>query len=428
MHVLRRIVPRIGCILGLMACLTLQPARASNPVAFFVEPGSGLQPVLQLIRSARHSIRLEIYLLTEHSVINALGAAHSRGVHVRVLLEEHPYGGSASSSRAAYDDLRAVGVSVRWANESAFTYTHEKAMVVDGQVAGIFTLNLSYSGIESNREFGAIDRQPADAGALAAIFDADWNRQRPRVRYGDLVISPYNSRSRLNALINSARRNLDLYEEEVDDTGIEAHLIAARKRGVRVRLITSAGSSGVDTLRARGIAVAIMTSPYVHAKAIVADRSHVFIGSENISSTSLDANREAGIIRNDRSLAGVVERAFSADWKANISSGSAPPPPSTYSGPLRVTVTTSPASVSRGEYLTIRATTKRGASCGVRVTYPDGYVSRARALQESRTVDSSGAVEWSWREGSTVGGTAHAAVTCTLGSSTGSGTVAFTIR
>jgi phosphatidylserine/phosphatidylglycerophosphate/cardiolipin synthase-like enzyme len=418
---------RLIGILGLLACLSLQPAHAgNNPVSFFVEPGSGLQPVLQLIRSAKHSIRLEIYLLTERSVISALGAAHGRGVQVRVLLEEHPYGGSPSSAKSAYDNLRAAGVNVRWANESAFTYTHEKAMVVDGQVAGIFTLNLSYSGVESNREFGAIDRQPADARALAAIFDADWKRKRPSVKYGDLVISPYNSRARLDALIDSARRNLDVYAEEVNDTAVESHLIAARKRGVRVRLITSEASSGVDTLRSKGIAVTIMTRPYVHAKAIVADNSHVFIGSENISSTSLDHNREAGIIRNDRTLAGIVEKTFAADWKANA--GAPPPPPSSYSGPLHVTVTTSPTSVRRGEYLTIRAASKRGASCSVKVTYPDGYVSRARVLSETRIVGSSGTVEWAWQEGSKVAGTGHASVTCTLGSSSATGTAAFTIH
>ncbi len=421
-----RLAIRLIGVVTLLTCLMLRPAQAQSPVSFFVEPGSGLQPVLQLIRSAKHSIRLEIYLLTERSVINALGTARGHGVQVRVLLEEHPYGGSPSSARTAYDALRAVGVSVRWANESAFTYTHEKAMVVDGQVAGIFTLNLSYSGIESNREFGAIDRQPDDAHALAAIFDADWKRKRPSVKYGDLVISPYNSRARLDSLIDSARRNLDLYAEEVNDTGVEAHLIAARKRGVRVRLITSETSGGVDTLRSKSIAVTIMTRPYVHAKAIVADNSHVFIGSENISSTSLDSNREVGIIRTDRALAGIVERAFSADWKANASSP--PPPPSSYSGPLHVTVTTSPGTVSRGDSLTIRAASKRGATCSVKVTYPDGYVSRARVLGETRLVGSSGTVEWAWQEGSKVGGTGHASVTCTLGSSSATGTATFTIR
>jgi phosphatidylserine/phosphatidylglycerophosphate/cardiolipin synthase-like enzyme len=346
-----------------------------------------------------------------------------------VLLEQHPYGGSPASAQSAFSALHSAGVNVRWANESAFTYTHEKAMVVDGQVAGIFTLNLSYSGIESNREFGAIDRQPADARTLAAIFDADWNRKRPSVQYGDLVISPYNSRNRLEALINSAKHNLDLYEEEINDTGVEGRLIAAHKRGVRVRLIISETGAGVDALRAGGVAVTIMSHPYVHAKAIVADGSRVFIGSENVSATSLDANREAGIIRNDRSLAGVVEAAFSTDWKAHASSTPPPAPPTaTSSGSLHVTVTTVPTSVSRGQYLTIRAVTKPRAVCTVKVTYPDGYVSAAAVLKQSRTADPSGAVEWVWREGSTKTGTGHAAVTCTLGSNSGSGTAGFTIH
>jgi hypothetical protein len=94
---------------------------------------------------------------------------------------------------------------------------------------------------------------------------------------------------------------------------------------------------------------------------------------------------------------------------------------------LRVRVTTTPAAVSRGQQLTITASTSPGASCTVRVTYPDGYVSRASSLQGSKTADSSGSVSWSWHVGSTASGTARVGVTCSLSGRTATGGTTFQI-
>ena len=84
--------------------------------------------------------------------------------------------------------------------------------------------------------------------------------------------------------------------------------------------------------------------------------------------------------------------------------------------------------MARGQRLTIAASTTPSASCTIRVTYPDGYVSHAPGLQGNRTADSSGHVNWSWHVGSTVTGTAHAAVSCSLGGRNAHKTVAFVIR
>ena len=152
-----------------------------------------------------------------------------------------------------------------------------------------------------------------------------------------LVVSPLNSRRALQGLIDGARHTLDLYEEEVDDGAIETHLIAAAHRGVRVRLLTSAISSGVTRLRAGRVSVGVLKTPYIHAKAIVADSRLVFVGSENVSATSLDSNREMGVILGIPSLAAVVSARFAGDWRsARTSSG----PSHGGTGHLTVRVTT----------------------------------------------------------------------------------------
>src|SRR5947209_4258114 len=181
-----------------------QPVPASPSVQVFTEPDAHLTPVFSLIRQATRSIRLEVYLLTSRSIVTELERAQRRGVSVRVLLEEHPFGGQ-QYAQLGYGLLRAAGVSVRWANEAAFTYTHEKAMVVDDRLVGIFTFNLTSSGLYRNREFGVIESNAADGGVLASIFDADWNRRAIRTGTSRLVVSPVNSLRSFLTLINSAR-------------------------------------------------------------------------------------------------------------------------------------------------------------------------------------------------------------------------------
>jgi len=77
-----------------------------------VEPDDGREPVLDEIEAAESSIDLMIYLLTDARIIDALKAAEGPGVDVRVLLEEHPFGGSSHPEDIA-SELKRSGAQVR---------------------------------------------------------------------------------------------------------------------------------------------------------------------------------------------------------------------------------------------------------------------------------------------------------------------------
>jgi len=315
-------------------------AGAAGSTRVFVLPDAHAEPVRSLLRGARQSIRLEIYLLTNRALIGELQRARQRGVDVRVLLEEHPFGGSRYA-QLGYRALQQAGVPVRWANERAYRFTHDKAVTVDGQIAGIFSFNLTSSGLLRNREFGVIDSDANDARALSDVFDADWSRRAAHYRPSHLVISPYNSRRSFYALVGSAHRTLELYAEEVNDTATENRLVAAARRGVRVHLITSQAGPGVDALRRGGVSVHVVSSPYIHAKAIVTDRAALFIGSENISTTSLDQNREIGVLLHDQIGISTVESTFTSDWRRAAAGVSAPTNSPSTSTTVHVTATPS---------------------------------------------------------------------------------------
>jgi phosphatidylserine/phosphatidylglycerophosphate/cardiolipin synthase-like enzyme len=193
-------------------------------------------------------------------------------------------------------------------------------MVIDGSTAYILTMNFTRSAFTRNREFGIVDHGSQDTRAVDAIFNADW-LSRPAVsRDQNLLLSPVNSRAGFLALLGRARRSVQVYAEEVQDKGIEAALIAAHRRGARVQLISNAGDAtnvkGLARLHAGGVEVRLLSSPYIHAKAILVDNRWAFVGSENISPTSLDHNRELGVLISDLDALARLATTFAHDWSS----------------------------------------------------------------------------------------------------------------
>jgi cardiolipin synthase len=109
-------------------------------VQLFVEPEARAVPVLAAIRGASHSIWIEMYLLTNLDVIDALEDASRCGVETRILLEMNPYGAGDVSPQILSEKLTAAGVQVRPANP-VFTFTHDKLMVFDNATAYIMECN-----------------------------------------------------------------------------------------------------------------------------------------------------------------------------------------------------------------------------------------------------------------------------------------------
>jgi phosphatidylserine/phosphatidylglycerophosphate/cardiolipin synthase-like enzyme len=195
-------------------------------------------------------------------------------------------------------------------------------MLVDGATAYIMTTNFTRAAFKANREFDVVDHDARDVAALRALFSADWNDRPYAPRDPNLPVSPADARPLLTALIRSAQHTLDVYAEELQDTGMERALAAAARRGVRVRVILPAPSgpdrdaSGVARISAVGAQVHRLAQSYlyVHAKAIVADGRRAFVGSENLSTASLDRNREVGVIVADPGAIQTLESTFDGDW------------------------------------------------------------------------------------------------------------------
>jgi phosphatidylserine/phosphatidylglycerophosphate/cardiolipin synthase-like enzyme len=284
------------------------------PSTLLIEPNDGDRALVRLIDHTQQTLFVECYILSDRQIIRALERASAQDVKVHVLLEPHPLGMGTQPQRVA-DELRAAGIGVRW-TRPAFALTHAKFMVADDRVAAIASANFSHAGLHGNRDLVVIDREPADVRAASAVFRADWDTLSPGIFDANVVLSPDNARARLSRLLVGAHRYVLMYAEEIGDPRMEAALAALHRRGVAARLILAAGQTPAAAvwLARHGVAVRTLVSPYVHAKMILVDGQEAFVGSENLSTQSLDRNREVGVLVRGTKLRR-LESIFHDDWK-----------------------------------------------------------------------------------------------------------------
>ena len=291
---------------------TTATTTAPSGLSLLVEPQAGMTPLYDFISSARNSLDMTMYELSDTTAENLLIADHQRGVRVRVLLD-HDYSGG-SVNQAAYSTLSSAGVPVAWANDSEIF--HQKTITVDGTESAIMTGNLTPQYYATTRDFVVMDSQPADVAAIESTFATDWSGAVPSAGPPgvDLVWSP-GSEPRLAALISSATRSVVVENEEMDSTAIEGALESDARRGVDVTVVMTADTewdSAFSQLESDGVHVVLYpdtpTALYIHAKVIDVDGATAFVGSENFSTASLDYNRELGLITSVGQRSRAVER------------------------------------------------------------------------------------------------------------------------
>lgn len=299
------------------------PLPVSNAVSIQVQPSDQGAALLAAIRGAQKSVHMTMYLLSDDEVIDALGDLAQAGKDVKVVLNRQfpPNGGS---NEAAYTALQNRGVDVVWA-PSAYPFTHAKTIIIDGTKLILMTMNLTYSSPRTNREYIATDLDPDDVQDAEAIFQADYANQNAFVK-GKLVVSPRMSsptdaRARLKALIDGAKTSLDVEAQSLADDTIVNAIVLAHQAGVAVRVVingdfdgTTAQAQAIAKLKQNGVPVRAVATPDIHAKAIVVDGERAFVGSMNLTSTGLLANREIGVITGAKAEAAKVRDVIAADF------------------------------------------------------------------------------------------------------------------
>ncbi|GAC1443074.1 MAG: hypothetical protein NVSMB52_01010 [Chloroflexota bacterium] len=291
-----------------------KPKQGFAPTMMDIEPDDGSRHLIRALDRARSAIFVEMYILTDHRVIRALQRASAQGVRVYVMLERHPYGMGLQPEHLA-DELLASEIMVRW-SPPQYLLTHAKTVVIDDRIGIISSANFSRSAFSRNRDLLIFLTRGMEVRDLSALFRADWDRLSVTMTDPNLIISPDDSRAKITSLIRCARHTLSIYAEEVGDVRTESLLVREAATGVHVRLILAWGQtpSAARYLTRGGVRVRQLRKPYIHAKMLLVDAALAFVGSENLSTQSLDRNREVGALIRGSQLTR-LSHVFDKDWK-----------------------------------------------------------------------------------------------------------------
>ncbi|MGK9450313.1 phospholipase D-like domain-containing protein [Acidithiobacillus caldus] len=288
----------------------------------FSEPNAGPAPILQVIDSAHHTLDIGVYYLDDRKLLAAVRDAVRRGVDVRVMVEPKPYGMKPWQVRKEVRAIEATGAHFRYVPSRFVSHGYRYAFYhakycVNGHEAEIGTANFDWSAFHRNREYLYDTSNPSVVRAAQAVFNADWNRQHaPAWTHRVLVLSPGTSAAQLLEVIGQPGP-IDVESEELGPYRPILDALAAKGRDLRLILpasISREDQRDVAFLRGHGCQVRLLpVKPvYMHAKMIVG-KHLAFIGSENFTQTSLQDNREMGVLLNGSDL-GKLQAQFDKDW------------------------------------------------------------------------------------------------------------------
>ncbi len=317
----------------------IEASKVTNAYTLFIGPEKAEAPVLELIKNATKSIDMSMYLLSNQSVIDALAAAAKRGIQVRLILDRNPFNPETpheplQTNQNAAKALIKEGVRVGW-SDPAFRFNHSKYFLVDRSVALVSTANFTNHGLNMNRELLVSVKSPSDVAELVKTFNGDWIHQHYQTKDAQLVISPYNSRSKLLGLMQKAEKSIHL-EVEVfsDELAIQTLLQLRAQKKIEIQVLLAEPGRVTDnaltakTLMDGGISVKYLIAPFLHAKAFAIDEKEAYIGSINFTRNSMDGNREVGLILDDPAILAPLSALWSTDWSKAVEPGSYVPAPS----------------------------------------------------------------------------------------------------
>ena len=154
----------------------LPPPSADRQVQVLVtHPGDGIRAAaLAAIGAAQHSIDIEMFVLSDRLVLDALASAARRGVRVRALLDP-----SQPQNPAAVAELQSVGVLTRLYVPAGDELLHAKLGIFDRQTVLFGSCNWSRSGFTRNHELDLLVRDAALARVFLSRLEQDWATSQP---------------------------------------------------------------------------------------------------------------------------------------------------------------------------------------------------------------------------------------------------------
>ena len=349
--------PQVRREMGVM----LGPAIMPGNQVVDLENGDEIFPaMLAAIRSAQKTITFETYIYWEGKVgkdfADALSERARAGVQVKVTID---WVGSITMDESQLQEMQDAGVHVEryrplhWYNLGRINNrTHRKLLVIDGRIGftGGVGIGDPWQGNAQDpdhwRDLHFRIEGPA-VSQFQAAFNDNWIKTTGEVLNGAgyfpqldraggmdahlFISSPSGGSESMHLMflmaIAAAEHTIDLQAAYfIPDELITKALIAARHRGVRIRVIVPgkntdsdaarfASKAGWGPLLLAGMEIYEYEPTMFHNKMLIVDGELVSVGSTNFDLRSFRLNDEASLNIYDRDFAQRMTAVFESDLK-----------------------------------------------------------------------------------------------------------------
>jgi phosphatidylserine/phosphatidylglycerophosphate/cardiolipin synthase-like enzyme len=284
----------------------------NHKISLIVQPGDSFFPIVRAIDRAQRSINLTVFRMDDPIIQRALLEACKRGVRIRVLISSNARGWEEKNRKVLKDATKAGIATKEPESESKSARYHYKTMTVDDKEAFVFTFNPTRQNLHYARDFGIELHNPAVASEINRLFDADWDDTpfKPD-KDSPLLISPYNSRSKMEELLGGARESIRMADAKLEDPEIIRLLVKKARAGISVRIL---GDERHRVKLPPEFDFRAEPRYKMHAKCTIVDGKVAVIGSMSLRTVSLDRRRELCIMVDNTEILKQLHAVFKNDW------------------------------------------------------------------------------------------------------------------
>ena len=347
--------PQFRREMGVMMGPAILPGNRITPL----RNGTEIFPaMLQAIGSAQRTVTFETYIYWSGDIgqkfTDALAERARAGVKVNVTID---WAGSVKMEEAMLQKMEDAGVQVEryrplhWYNIGRLNNrTHRKILVIDGRVGFTGGVGIAdqWMGNAEDPDHWREEHFRIEGPAVAqlqAAFNDNWIKSTGEVLNGPdyfppleavgdspahvFIASPASGSESMHLMyllaLAAAEKTIDLAASYFvpDELTMQA-IIAARHRGVRVRLLLPGEHIDSETVRLAskaewgelllaGVEVYEYQPTMIHVKLLVIDGEMVSVGSTNFDIRSFRLNDEASLNIYDREFAARMTEVFESD-------------------------------------------------------------------------------------------------------------------
>ncbi|MFX1256161.1 MAG: phosphatidylserine/phosphatidylglycerophosphate/cardiolipin synthase family protein [Promethearchaeota archaeon] len=334
-------------------------------ITTFVAPDNAYSIITSYLRSAKKSIHLEVYSMSDYFLIKELYDAKARNTTMDIsiiLSHNHASVYDRNNTLGSAYNLTLSGISVYLSNSSLY-FTHAKFWIIDGFTTFIYSGNWAKTAIPTetnygNREWGIIVNdlevsqyyenafaQDLNISTAYASNPADETEMTLNIQTGNYlpqfttqnyvenmtlqpIFSPDNSENIIRGLLQSANTSILVQQQYIKTKWSTVtnkflqDLIDAKNRGVKVKVIVEGRNTDDaeplrEVLLTEGISLVYLDTrlEWCHNKGIIIDNNITIISSINWSYQAVNYNREAGIVIYSTNITNYYKTIFDYDWQ-----------------------------------------------------------------------------------------------------------------